>query len=76
MSKGLTVETITNRPPSGLSLLDMALLGSEAARNKVEEALPELSRKPAAGLSLMEWATLGLPSAVEKVQKVASATTQ
>lgn len=76
MSDGLTVETITNRPPAGLSVLDMALLGSGAAKDKVKQVLPELSETPVAGLSLMEWARLGLPSAVERVQKAVSAANQ
>ncbi len=76
MSNGLNVETITKRPPAGLSLLEMALLGSETARKQVAKVLPVLSEKSPAGLSLIEWAMLGSPHAVEKIQTAVSGTNQ
>lgn len=58
---GSTIENITKKPPSGLSLEQWAKIGLQSAKEKI---------KPPAGLNFLEWAEIGLPSAQEKEASV------
>jgi formate-dependent nitrite reductase cytochrome c552 subunit len=70
MSNQLKIESLTSKPPCGLSVVDRALAGSQDAQRKVVEILPEMGMKPPAGLTPIEWAAIGLQSAREDLERL------
>jgi hypothetical protein len=64
--------SLSARPPSGLSRVDYALMGSEEATRDVVGAHPELGQRSTSGLSTIEWAQMGLQSAERKVREITS----
>jgi hypothetical protein len=70
MSNQLKIESLTSKPPCGLSVVDWALSGSVEAQKQVIEVLPKMGIKPPAGLTPIEWAAIGLPSAREDLEKL------
>ncbi len=70
MKSRSTIETLTSKPPCGLSIVDWALIGSKAAQLEVVESFPQMGVKSPSGLTPMEWAALGLQSAREVLNQL------
>jgi hypothetical protein len=65
-----SAEILVKKPPSGLSLFDMAMVGSTRAQSWIVGLLPEMGVKAPAGLTPIEWAALGLQSAKDKLEEL------